>query len=69
MPDGLTTPDVRSTVAILRSLLLHVPPADSSLKDTEVPATHIVGFPDITLGPGFTVAVIVVLQPTPAPLV
>ena len=67
MPDGLTTPDKRSTVAILRSLLLHVPAVAVSPNATVPPPIHNVGLPVIAAGVVFTVVVIVVLHPAPAP--
>ena len=64
---GLITPVSRPTVVVVGSLLLHVPAVAVSPKDTLEPPRHKVGLPVIAAGVVFTVDVIEVLQPAPAP--
>ena len=55
-------PDDDPMVALVTSLLLHVPPPVASLNVVENPL-HIVNVPVIAAGTGFTVAAAVVMQP------
>ena len=56
------TPDNEPIDATLTLLLLHVPPGDPSLRVVVRPA-HTVVLPAITVGNGFTVTFVVLVQP------
>jgi hypothetical protein len=58
----LTTPVEEPTVAVVTSLLLHVPPDAASVKPVVKP-THTVAMPVMAGGSAFTVTVVVAVQP------
>ena len=58
----VSKPDEEPIVEITVLLLLHVPPVTASLKVVVKPA-HTLDAPEIAIGEGLTVTVVVVVQP------